>query len=236
MIHLRGQLLKKRRRPKNKKKYKVKSQILSAVPIDPTPGVKILNDEGSKIVLLLSGGEYGNTTPFMYPPDQHADYNPFLDAIISDSWKVIVPYGRRDLSDWYDKLIHVYEKPDIVLGHSEGGFLGMQLAEDNPNVFNKYLLFNVPLIYPSMNGWKECYSRASKIRDSLTIIMSNQDRKLQDNGIMGWSMNGVSMDDAIKSITSLKLPNITIEILDISGYEHSPFPSGVALDKFKQST
>jgi len=224
-------------KPKTKFKSKIKPKILGTEPaIDPTPAVKILNEKGSKIVILLSGGEYGDTGPFMYPPDQHADYDTFLNAITANGWKAIIPYGRRDLGDWYDKLINVYEKPDIILGHSEGGFLGMQLAEDNPGAFSKYLLFNVPLIYPSTNGWKECYSKARIIRDDVTIIMSKQDRHLQDNGIMGWSMNGISMDDAANSIRSLRFPNLTVVELDIDGYEHSPFPSGIALSKFEEVT
>jgi pimeloyl-ACP methyl ester carboxylesterase len=187
-------------------------------------------------VILLSGGEYGDAGPFMYPPDQHADYANFLNAITANGWKVIIPYGRRDLGDWYNQLIHEYDKPDIILGHSEGGFLGMLLAEDNPKAFSKYLIFNVPLIYPSTYGWKECYSRASNITDNVTIIMSEQDTKLQDNGIMGWSMNGFSMDDAIKSITSLERPNIILDVLDVDGYEHSPFSNNIALDKFNEVT
>ncbi|MGA2783888.1 MAG: hypothetical protein ABSF09_04250, partial [Candidatus Bathyarchaeia archaeon] len=128
-------------------------------------------------------------------------------------------------------------KPDIIVGHSEGGFLAMQLAEIYPKTFSKYLIFNVPLIYPSRDGWKECHSKASNIRDNVTIFMSEQDRKIQPgNGIMGWSMDGFSMQNAIDAITALNLSNLIVNTLNINGYEHSPFPNGIALDKFKKVT
>lgn len=233
----------KRRKPKSKTKSKarrkVKPRILAAEEaIDHTPGVMILNENGSRTVMLLGGGEYPDLSPFMHPPDTQ-DYGDFVKALTDLGWRVIIPYGRRDLSDWYDKIINVYgtPKPDIIVGHSEGGFLAMQLAEDKPTTFSKYLIFNVPLMYPSSDGWKECYSKASNIKDNVTIFMSEQDRQIQPgNGIMGWSMNGFSMYDAIRAITALNLSNITITTLNLAGYEHSPFPSGTALSKFKEVT
>jgi len=159
---------------------------------------------------------------------------------------VVIPFGRSDLGSWYDRIINVYSnpKPDIIVAHSEGGFLAMKLAEDHPGVFSKYLIFNVPLILYTSDGWIDCYSsRAKNISDNVTIIMSEQDTHLPSppappNGIMGWSTEvGVSMYDAINAIRNLNLSNITIPTpLNVDGYEHSPFSVSVALDKFKEVT
>ena len=166
-------------------------------------------------LLLLGGGYWGSDGIYLAPLSDHPDYTDFVNARLEEGWNVYEPAGQYDIGDWSTIIQDEYPDFDIVIGHSMGGMLAMILASYQPLSMKKLLLFNVPLIYPSVDGWKECYTRSNLITDHSILVMSKNDP------IMTWKeYNGFSMYDALDTVINSYIEK---RLKDISGYEHSPF-------------
>jgi pimeloyl-ACP methyl ester carboxylesterase len=114
----------------------------------------------------------------------------------------------------------------ILVGHSAGAVVALEYLKDCPQdkFFEKAFLFNCTLIYPypSLPSLCNFCEGTNTITESTLLVMSSNDP------IMSWSLGLLTMWDAVDTVQEAD-KNVTVRVLDIPGYAHSPFaPTDVA--------
>jgi pimeloyl-ACP methyl ester carboxylesterase len=196
---------------------------------------EVLNDSGSRTIILLGGDGAGGGGVLIKPLAAHSDYAQFLSEATKSTkeanWRIVALSGE-DYPNQYDDTIsnygRTYSKRDgkkcILIGHSAGAMAGLFYARDRPSekFFDRIILFNVPLIYPSDEvvpiALQRLYLMTDKIQVNVTIVMSKNDDVLGPFKLK----DGTTIWDAIKYVEE-NAKKVDIETLNVKDYHHSPF-------------
>lgn len=192
---------------------------------------EILNDSGNRTIIFLAGdGAGGGGIHVKKPLAEHKDYEQFLSKA-RENWRIVALSGE-DYPNQYVDMISNYgrtyseldRKKCVLMGHSAGGMAGLYYARDRPSdkFFDRIILFNVPLIYPSDEvrpiELQRLYRMTDKIKVNVSVIMSKNDDVLGDFKLK----DGTSIWDAIKYVDE-HAKKVDIETLNVKDYRHSPF-------------
>jgi pimeloyl-ACP methyl ester carboxylesterase len=151
---------------------------------------EIRNDSGNRTIVFLGGGSAGGEGIVIEPPASHKDYQKFLTEVEGNNWGIVALSGKGFTYDYSDKIsgyAKEYSTKDnkkcTLMGHSAGGMAGLFYARDRPSdkFFERIILFNVPLIYPSDDVSAEllrAYVITQQIKVNVSVIMSKNDDRL----------------------------------------------------------
>jgi pimeloyl-ACP methyl ester carboxylesterase len=198
---------------------------------------EILNDSGNRTIILLGGDGAGGGGVLIKPLAAHPDYAEFLTKATKPTkdanWRIVALSGEDYPNQYVDTISNygrTYSKRDgkkcTLIGHSAGAMAGLFYARDRPSdkSFDRVILFNVPLIYPSDEvvpiALQRLYLITDKIKVNVSVIMSKNDDVL---GAPTFKLkDGTTIWDAIKYVDE-HAKKVDIETLNVKDYGHSPF-------------
>jgi pimeloyl-ACP methyl ester carboxylesterase len=203
------------------------------VEADPVLGVSydVINPTGTRTMVLIGGGTIIDPEILVQPLGDHRDYEGFIQNATAKHWRILVVHGQDTLSAYYDKILELAqgslnkEKP-ILVGHSAGAVVCLDYAKDRPHEswFERIVLFNCPLIYPTADkpALRSCYISTDLITAQVELIMSKN-----DDVLMPLSLQNITMAQAIDRVQ--QTGKVHVRVLDQPDYKHSPFsPCNVA--------
>lgn len=174
----------------------------------------------------------------LLPPEKHLDYFPFINTLTDRGYIVLMPYSTdgwfSSIDSWERFLDFVIDitttntqiSKTIFVAHSVGGMVTFSYFKDRiqPKI-NNVLFFNTPLVYNDSNSYYCGFIDCNKISQKSTFIFGRNDDSIMTSDYSRAICDSklITQFDAINDCNAQKNPRIRIEVMDVTGYEHSPF-------------